>query len=137
MADEEFVEIRVDHRRKYSLEHLWFQEKDDRFTVGISDYLAGEIGEVLRVILPHAETEVEEGQDLLAVWTAERKVAFTAPFPGTVAEVNGEVEATPELVSNECYGDGWLIIFEAHGAEPEGLMEPEEYIEAIEELLES
>ena len=136
MAEEDFVEIRVDHRRTYTLDHMWLQQKGDRYTVGISDFLAHEIGEVLRVILPHADTEVEGGEDLLALWTTERKMPFVAPFPGTVVEVNGEVEANPELVTHDCYGDGWLVIFEAHGHEPEGLLEPGEYVEAIEELLE-
>ena len=52
--DEEVMEFGIAHSRKYSRDHLWYQEKDDRLVIGISDYLAADIGEVLRVILPHA-----------------------------------------------------------------------------------
>ena len=62
--DEEVMEFGIAHSRKYSRDHLWYQDKDDRLVIGISDYLAADIGEVLRVILPHAETEVDEEQIL-------------------------------------------------------------------------
>ena len=46
--------------------------------IGVSEYLAVEIGEVLRVILPQAENEIDEGRDMFSIWTADEKVAF--PF---------------------------------------------------------
>ena len=58
--DEEVVEFNIAHNRKYSIDHLWYQEKDDeKIMVGISEFLGVEIGEVLRVILPQAETIVD------------------------------------------------------------------------------
>ena len=60
--DEEVMEFGIAHSRKYSRDHLWYQEKDDRLVIGISDFLAADIGEVLRIILPHAETEVDDRQ---------------------------------------------------------------------------
>ncbi|MBT4982734.1 MAG: hypothetical protein HOM85_06710, partial [Euryarchaeota archaeon] len=60
--DEEVMEFGIAGSRKYSRDHVWFQEKDDRLVIGISDYLSSDIGEILRVILPHAETEVDEEQ---------------------------------------------------------------------------
>ena len=58
--DEEVVEFNIAHNRKYSIDHLWYQEKDDeKIMVGISEFLGVEIGEVLRVILPQAETVVD------------------------------------------------------------------------------
>ena len=74
--DEEVVEFSVAHNRKYSRDHLWYQEKDDRLMIGVSEFLAVEIGEVLRVILPQAEYEIDEGRDMFSIWTAEDKVAF-------------------------------------------------------------
>ena len=48
--DEETVEFNVAHNRKYSTDHLWYQEKDDRLMIGVSEFLRLEIGDVLRVI---------------------------------------------------------------------------------------
>ena len=93
--DEETVEFNVAHNRKYSTDHLWYQEKDDRLMIGVSEFLRLEIGDVLRVILPQAETEVDEGDGMFSIWTAEEKKPFPAPFSGLIAEVNGEVEINP------------------------------------------
>ncbi|SVE43189.1 uncharacterized protein METZ01_LOCUS496043, partial [marine metagenome] len=42
--DEEIMEFGIAHNRKYSRDHLWYQEKDDRLVIGISDYLGADIG---------------------------------------------------------------------------------------------
>ena len=131
--DEEVMEFGIAHSRKYSRDHLWYQEKDDRLVIGISDYLAADIGEVLRVILPHAETEVDEEQNLFSIWTAEEKFTFPSPFAGEIAEVNGEVEINPELVNDSPYDLGWIIILDPHDVDMENLLEPDEYVDFIAE----
>ena len=131
--DEEVMEFGIAHSRKYSRDHLWYQEKDDRLVIGISDYLAADIGEVLRVILPHAETEVDEEQNLFSIWTAEEKFTFPSPFAGEIAEVNGEVEINPELVNDSPYDLGWIIILDPHDVDMENLLEPDEYVDLLAE----
>ena len=131
--DEEVMEFGIAHSRKYSRDHLWYQEKDDRLVIGISDYLAADIGEVLRVILPHAETEVDEEQNLFSIWTAEEKFTFPSPFAGEIAEVNGEVEINPELVNDSPYDLGWIIILDPHDVDMENLLEPDEYVDYLAE----
>ena len=131
--DEEVMEFGIAHSRKYSRDHLWYQEKDDRLVIGISDYLAADIGEVLRVILPHAETEVDEEQNLFSIWTAEEKFTFPSPFAGQIAEVNGEVEINPELVNDSPYDLGWIIILDPHDVDMENLLEPDEYVDYLAE----
>ncbi|DAC39956.1 MAG TPA: hypothetical protein D7H83_03580 [Candidatus Poseidoniales archaeon] len=131
--DEEVMEFGIAHSRKYSRDHLWYQEKDDRLVIGISDYLAADIGEVLRVILPHAETEVDEEQNLFSIWTAEEKFTFPSPFAGEIAEVNGEVEINPELVNDSPYDLGWIIILDPHDVDMENLLEPDEYVDFLAE----
>ena len=99
MTEDEYLEFSIAHKRKYSLQHLWYQDKDDKVTIGLSDFLAKEIGEVLRVILPHADDELDVDDEMLSIWTADEKISFRAPFSGLVTEVNGEVEITPELIN--------------------------------------
>lgn len=128
------MEFNIAHSRKYSLDHLWYQEKEDKFTIGVSDFLATDIGEVLRIILPHAEEEFDEDDEMFSIWTAQERLSFRAPFSGTVSEVNGEVEINPELVNESPYDLGWLIILEPHHMNGEELLEPDEYVEALAEL---
>ena len=129
--DEEIMEFGIAHNRKYSRDHLWYQEKDDRLVIGISDYLGADIGEVLRVILPHAETEVDEDQNMFSIWTAEEKYTFPSPFSGEVAEVNGEVEINPDLVNDSPYDLGWIIILNPHDIDMENLLDPDEYVDFL------
>ncbi|MBA88830.1 MAG: hypothetical protein CMB16_06160 [Euryarchaeota archaeon] len=131
--DDEVMEFGIAHSRKYSRDHLWYQEKDDRLVIGISDFLAADIGEVLRIILPHAETEVDEEQNLFSIWTAEEKFTFPSPFAGEIAEVNGEVEINPELVNDSPYDLGWIIILDPHDVDMENLLEPDEYVDFLAE----
>ena len=133
--DEEVVEFNIAHNRKYSIDHLWYQEKDDeKIMVGISEFMGVEIGEVLRVILPQAETVVDEGQDMFSLWTADEKIAFTAPFSGTITEVNGEVEINPDLVNESAYDLGWILVLQPFQFDMENLLEPDEYVEYLSEL---
>ena len=134
MVDEGILEFTIAHRRKYSIEHLWYQDKDDKVTVGLSDFLAKDIGEILRVILPHAEDEFDEDDEMFSIWTADEKLSFRAPFSGIVSEVNGEVEINPELVNESAYDLGWLIIIEPHHLDMEIFLEPDEYVEALAEI---
>ena len=134
MVDEDILEFTIAHRRKYSIEHLWYQDKDDKVTIGLSDFLAKDIGEVLRVILPHAEDEFDEDDEMFSIWTADEKLSFRAPFSGIVSEVNGEVEINPDLVNESAYDLGWLIIIDPHHLDMEIFLEPDEYVEALAEM---
>lgn len=134
MVDEDILEFTIAHRRKYSIEHLWYQDKDDKVTVGLSDFLAKDIGEILRVILPHAEDEFDEDDEMFSIWTADEKMSFRAPFSGIVSEVNGEVEINPDLVNESAYDLGWLIIIDPHHLDMEMFLDPDEYVEALAEL---
>ena len=79
--DDDIIEFVIAQDRKYSMDHLWFQQKDQKLMIGVSEFLRVEIGDVLRVILPQAETEIDEGGSLFSLWTADEKVSLTSPFP--------------------------------------------------------
>lgn len=128
---EEVLEFSVAHKRKYSSDHLWLQDKEDRFTIGISDFLAKDMGEVLRVILPHADTEINIDDELFSVCFTDGTVVFRSRFSGIVLEVNGEAEINPELLYDDPYNDGWCMIFKPHLMDADQLMEPDEYIEYL------
>ena len=134
LHDEEFMEFQVAHKRKYSRQHIWYQDKDDRFTIGVSDFLQADKGDVLRVILPHADTEVDVDDELFSVSFADQLLVFRSPFSGRLVEVNGEIEINPELINDDPYGDGWCVILEPHPPyDTDNLLEPDEYVEFIED----
>ena len=131
---DETLQFKVAHNRKYSTSHLWYQEKDDRLMIGVSEFLKFEIGEVLRIILPQAETEVDEGDGMFSIWTADEKLPFAAPLSGLITEVNGEVEYSPHLANESPYDLGWIIILEPHNLDLELLLDPDEYVDYLADL---
>ena len=110
--------------------------------IGVSEYMKVEIGDVLRVILPQAETEIDEGGSMFSLWTADEKISLTSPFAGIISDVNGEVEISPDLVNDSDYDHGWVILLEPHELKMnpddkqvlENLLEPDEYVEYLAEL---
>jgi len=134
ILDEETVEFNVAHNRKYSTDHLWYQEKDERLMIGVSEFLRLEIGDILEVKLRQAETEIDKGDFMFSVVTATERLPFPTPFSGLIAEVNGEVEINPELVNESAYDLGWVIILEPHDFDTELLLDPDEYVEFLAEL---
>ena len=135
MDSDEIQEFRVAHKRRYSKNHLWYQEKDDRITIGVTDFISQEKGEVLRVVLPHAGNEVYVDEELFSIDFEEGTLVFRSYFSGEIIEVNGEVEINPELVDDSPYEHGWCMIFEPHNMSIEDLMDPDEYIEYLQEVL--
>ena len=140
--DDEIIEFVIAQDRKYSMEHLWFQQKEQRLMIGVSEFLRVEIGDILRVILPQADTEVDEGGSLFSLWTADEKIALTSPVSGVISDVNGEVEINPDLVNDSAYNDGWVILLAPHELEMnpddkqflENLLDHNEYVEYLAEL---
>ena len=90
---------------------------------------------MLRVVLPHSETEVNVDEELFSIDFESGTVIFRSLFSGEIIEVNGEVEINPELVDDSPYEHGWCMIFEAHSMAIEDLMDPDEYIEYLQEVL--
>jgi glycine cleavage system H protein len=140
--DDEIVEFKIAHNRKYSTDHLWYQQKEQKLMIGLSEYIRIEYGDVLRVILPQADTEVDEGSDMFSIWTASEKISLPSPFAGVITDVNGEVEITPDLVNDSSYDHGWIILLEPHELRlnpddkqvMENLLDPDEYVEYLSEL---
>ena len=79
---------------------------------------------------------VESGNDLLAVWSSRDKMSIPIPFEAEVLEFNAEVLNNPELVNEDPYGEGWVVIVRSSEADVEEmLLDADEYIEALEELV--
>jgi glycine cleavage system H protein len=118
--------------RRYTKEHEWARDEGGRVTVGITDYAQDQLGDVVFVGLPEAGTEVTEGQPLGEVESTKSVSDVYSPVSGKVLEKNAAVEAKPELVNSDPYGEGWLVVIEAAG-EAGGLMSATEYRALIDE----
>lgn len=102
-------------------------------TLGISEYAAKALGEVVYIELPQTDLEISEGDAIGAVESVKSASDILTPISGTVAEVNLALEESPKNVNKDPEGDAWIAKITVSG-EPAGkLMTKAEYTEFTEE----
>jgi glycine cleavage system H protein len=95
--------------RRYTAEHEWVLLTGDVATVGITDFAAEKLGDVVFVDLPSVGSPVDEGSVIGEIESTKSVGELFAPVAGEVLEANDEVIAAPELVNSDPFGAGWLI----------------------------
>ena len=94
----------------YTEEHEWVQRTgDDTVRVGITDYAQSALGDVVFVQLPDVGTDVTAGESFGEVESTKSVSDLYAPVSAKVIAVNGDLEASPQLVNSDPYGEGWLV----------------------------
>jgi glycine cleavage system H protein len=127
--------------RLYHPDGLWVQEKDGRLLVGVTDFFQQNSGDVAFAEVVEPGTAVAIGERLANIETIKVDVELPAPVSGTVVEVNEKLELEAEIINQDPYGEGWLVLIEpADWAEEQAaLMPPEAYYQhsqtrALEEM---
>ena len=113
---------------KYEKEHEWVKADGDMALVGITHFAQDQLGEVVYVDLPSVGDEVVAGETFGEVESVKSVSDLYAPVTGEILKVNDALDDAPELINEDCYGEGWLIevkMFDA--AEADGLLSAEEY----------
>ncbi len=94
----------------YTAEHEWVRRSGaDIVRVGITDFAQSALGDVVFVQLPDVGSEVTAGESFGEVESTKSVSDLFAPVSGTVSAVNGDLEASPQLVNSDPYGAGWLL----------------------------
>lgn len=119
---------------RYTKEHEWARLEGGRVRVGITDFAQDALGDVVYVDLPEVGAAVEAATPFGEVESTKSVSDVYSPVTGTIAERNPLIEDRPELVNEEPYSDGWLIVVTlADGASLEGLMDAEAYRSFVEQ----
>ncbi len=119
---------------RYSKEHEWARLEDGRVRVGITDYAQDALGDVVYVDLPELGASVRAEQPFGEVESTKSVSDVFSPVSGTIVERNPLLEDRPELVNEQPYGDGWLVVIEtSDAAEMDGLLEAAAYQEFLRE----
>jgi len=117
---------------RYSIDHEWVRVVGEgRVRIGITDYAQDALGAVVFVETPEVGTRVESGSMFGEVESTKSVSELFAPVTGEVVAVNEELEAAPEKVNEDPYGEGWIceILTESEG----DLMEAAAYQALIED----
>jgi len=117
---------------KYTEEHEWLRLESDIVVVGITEHAASQLGDVVFVELPEAETMVARGDEVVVIESVKAASDILAPLDGEIVEVNEALVKTPALVNEDPTGAGWFfkIRIEDAGALDE-YMDEDEYNEFI------
>lgn len=119
----------------YTKEHEWVRIADGKATVGITDYAQDALGDVVYVELPPVGTKTAFMEPFGVIESVKAASDLYAPVTGVVVEVNARLEDEPELVNEDPYGDGWMIVVEMSDAEETSqLLSPQDYAAFLEEL---
>ncbi len=127
MADFEYPD-----ELRYTSEHEWVQPVGDRLRVGITAFAQDALGDIVFISLPEQGATVSAGSAVGEVESTKSVSDLYAPISGTVVARNEALDATPELVNTDPYGEGWM--FEVEPSEPaaaDALLTAEQYRDQI------
>jgi glycine cleavage system H protein len=119
---------------RYTKEHEWVREESEgRVRIGISDFAQDALGDVVYVDVPEVGTAVTANQAFSEVESTKSVSDVFAPLSGTVVERNPLIEDRPELVNEQPYADGWIVVLDVSDrSELEGLMDAAAYRSFVE-----
>jgi glycine cleavage system H protein len=106
---------------KYTAEHEWVKAVGDHVRIGITDYAQEALGDIVFVTLPAVGTEVTLGQTFGEVESTKSVSDIFAPLAGVITARNEELDAHPELVNSDPYGEGWMVEIAPTGGPLEAL----------------
>ncbi|MBI2842569.1 MAG: glycine cleavage system protein GcvH [Armatimonadetes bacterium] len=118
---------------KYTKSHEWVRVADKMATIGITDYAQEELGDIVNIELVQPGSTLSAGGLLGSIDSVKAVSEIFSPVTGEVVEVNDELETAPELINEEPYGSGWLVIIKMDDpSEVDESMSSEEYERFIE-----
>jgi len=122
----------VRNNLKYTETHEWLKIEEKIVKVGITDHAQSELTDIVFVELPKVGKEVKKGEELCVVESVKSVTEIYAPISGKIANVNNNLEDSPETINESPYDEGWLVEIEVKDkSEFNSLLDAETYKEMI------
>jgi glycine cleavage system H protein len=106
----------VAQQLRYTKEHEWVRVEGDQAVVGITDYAAEQLGDIVFVELPDVGRTVAQFGSVGVIESVKAVSDLFSPLSGEVVETNSELGGSPELVNSDPFGKGWMM--RLHLADP-------------------
>jgi glycine cleavage system H protein len=101
---------------KYTSDHLWINVEGDLVKVGITDYGQAKLGDIVFVDLPSAGERISVDEVLTTIESVKNgsdiQSPLRSPIDGEIMEINDTLEHSPELVNQDPFKKGWLVLIE-------------------------
>ncbi|ODV90824.1 hypothetical protein CANCADRAFT_111448 [Tortispora caseinolytica NRRL Y-17796] len=124
-----------DIKLRFSKDHEWLAlHEDNTAFVGISEYAADSLGDLVYVELPEVGTTVEAGDSIGAVESVKSASDIYSPVEGEIVEVNEQLNSTPGVINKDPMGEGWFVRIQlANPNEIDSLLDDTAYEEFLAE----
>ncbi len=120
--------------RKYTKDHEWAKQEGSELVVGITAFAVDQLGDVTLVNLDIKPGDSVEAHKTFGTIESVKTLSdLFAPVSGKVTRVNAELENSPELVNDDCWGKGWMVAIEPSGGDAGELLDPAAYKKHVEE----
>jgi glycine cleavage system H protein len=106
----------------YTADHEWVSRTgENTVRVGVTDFAQSALGDVVFVQLPEVGDAVTAGESFGEVESTKSVSDLFAPLSAKVVAVNGDLDASPQLVNSDPYGAGWLLDLQVDDADAAAL----------------
>jgi len=121
---------------KYTRDHEWLRIENDKCKVGITDYAQNSLHEIVYADLPQVGRSLAQKESFGTVESVKAVSELYSPISGEVVEINRKLTDAPELINQQPYAEGWLILMKPSKLEGElgSLMSAKGYEEFLKEL---
>ena len=119
---------------KYHREHAWVRVEGKNATIGITDMAQQQLGDIVYVDLPERDTETDADSELCEIESTKATSPVISPVSGKVLEVNEDLGDSPEIINEDPYGNGWIVVITmSDPSEVNDLMTRDEYEKFLKE----
>ena len=101
--------MHIPEQLRYTKSHEWAKRADGEVLVGLTAHAQEELRDVVYVELPPIGKSVNAAEPIAVVESVKAAFDIYAPVSGTVTRVNTALQKAPQLVNQDCYGDGWFV----------------------------
>jgi len=113
---------------KYTKDHEWIRVEGNDAYIGITEFAQGELGDIVYIDINTVGQEIAKDEVFGTVEAVKTVSDLFMPVTGTVSEINPLLDAQPELVNTDPYGDGWMVkITLANAADADALLSADDY----------
>lgn len=101
--------MKLDANARYAESHEWIRKEGDAFVIGISDHAQHSLGDIVFVDLPKVGAVFKAKTSFAVVESVKAAADIYLPIGGTIIAVNERLAESPELINQDCYGEGWIV----------------------------
>jgi len=117
---------------KYTKEHEWIRLEGDEAVIGITDFAQRELGDIVYVEVETVGKDLAAGDVFGTVEAVKTVSDLFLPVAGSISELNPDLNANPELVNTDPYGQGWMVRMKlANPSDVDALMDAAAYEQLV------